>query len=316
MTQKNFPTSLFILALAIVAACGGQTVATADQIPSSPDGTVRFVAEKVADGHPEVVWEALPKTYQTDINELTHLFATKVDGEVWDKSFGLLRKAAVVLQDKKDLFLGSQMFAMAEDKQDEITDNWDTGTLVLSTLVNSEIGNLKTLETIDWGHFMATTGAQLMQVAKKASADTEENDYENEFLRKVKGMDIEVLEQADNTAKLKITAPDEEPEEVQMTQVEGRWVPSDMAEDWDKNVAEARTKLEEITPETIAQHKMQIMMMVGMAEAFVDQVAQAKTSEEFDQMLQGLLGGLLGGAMGGPPAQMDAAPAEKDAPAE
>jgi hypothetical protein len=310
MNTKKYPTALFILAFAIIAACGGQTIATADQIPSSPDGTVRFVAEKVADGHPEVVWEALPETYQTDINDLTHLFATKVDQEVWDKSFSLLRKTTVVLQDKKDLFLGSQLLAMAKDKQDEIAGNWDTATVVLSTLVNSDLGNLKSLETIDWGHFMATTGAQLMQVAKEASAATEDNDYEEDFLAKVEGLQVEVLENADGMAKLKITAPDEEPEEVEMTQVEGRWVPSDMAQDWDKNVAEAREKLEKITPETIAQQKMQIMMMVGMAEAFVDQVAQAKTSEELDQMLQGLLGGLLGGAMGGPPPQMDDAQAE------
>ncbi len=99
MTTKKYPMALFILAFAIIAACGGQAIATADQIPSSPDGTVRFVAEKVADGHPEVIWEALPETYQTDINELTHLFATKVDQGVWDKSFSLLRKTAVVLQD-------------------------------------------------------------------------------------------------------------------------------------------------------------------------------------------------------------------------
>ena len=306
MTTKKHRTALFILAFAFIAACGGQAIATADQIPSSPDGTVKFVAEKVADGHPEVVWEALPETYQADINDLTHLFATKVDREVWDKSFSVLRKTTVVLQDKKDLFLGSQLVAMAKDNQDDIAGNWDTATVVLSTLVNSDLGNLESLKTIDWGRFMATTGAQLMQVAKKASAATEDNDYEDDFLAKVEGLQVEVLENADGMAKLKISAPDEEPEEVQMTQVEGRWVPSDLAQDWDKNVAEARVKLENITPETIAQQKMQIMMMVGMAEAFVDQVAQAKTSEELDQMLQGLLGGLLGG-MGGPPPQMDGA---------
>ncbi len=305
MTTKKYPTALFILAFAMIAACGGQAIATADQIPSSPDGAVRFVAEKVADGHPEVVWEALPKSYQTDINDLTHLFATKVDKEVWDKSFSVLRKTTVVLQDKKDLFLGSKLVAMAEDNQDDIAENWDTATVVLSTLVNSDLGNLESLKTIDWGRFMATTGAQLMQVAKEASAATENNDYEDDFLAKVEGLKVEVLENGAGMATLKISAPDEEPKEVRMSQVEGRWVPSDMAQEWNKNVAEAHAKLEAITPETVAQQKMQIMMMVGMAEAFVDQVAQANSSEELDQMLQGLLGGLLGGAMGGAPAQVD-----------
>lgn len=305
MNLKKFPAVLFVIALVIGAACGGQGVAVADQIPSSPDGTIKYVAETIADGHPEVVWEALPETYRTDISELTHLFATKVDAEVWDKSFALLRKASIVLQDKKELFLGSQMFTMAQDKQDEIAGNWDTGTLVLSTLVNSEIGNLKSLETIDWGHFMATTGAQLMDVAKNASAATVDNNYENDFLAKVRGMNVEVIETTDATAKMKISTPDQEPEEVQLTKVEGRWVPSDMAKEWDQKVADARTRLNDITPEKIVEQKMQIMMMVGMAEAFVDQIAQATTSEELDQMLQGLLGGLMGGAMGGAPAAMD-----------
>lgn len=307
MTNKKFSASLFILALVIVAACGGQAIAVADQIPSSPDGTVKYVAEKIANGHPEVIWEALPQTYRNDINELTHIFATKVDAEIWDKSLGILRKTTVVLQDKKDIFLGSKMFAMAQDNQDEIAENWDTGALVLSTLVNSDLGNLKSLETIDWGQFLSTTGVELMQVAKEASAASEENPFENDFLAKVNGMNVEVLENSGDTAKLKITAPDEDPEEVQMTRIEGRWVPSDLAEDWDKKVAEARTDLDAITPETIAQEKMKIMMFVSMADSFVDQVAQANSSEELDQMLQGLLGGLMGGGMGGgAPAQMDA----------
>ena len=47
------------------------------------------------------------------------------------------------------------------------------------------------------------------------------------------------------------------------------------------------------------------MMMVGMAEAFVDQIGQAQTPEQLDQMLQGIFGGLMGG-MGGPPASDEA----------
>ncbi len=300
MNTKKYTLVLSALVFAIITACGGQTIAIADKIPASPDGTVQFVAEEVAAGHPEVVWEALPQTYQSDITELTHLFANTIDPEVWNKTFAVLRKTAVVLQDKKDLFLGSQMLSMAQDRQDEVADNWDTAAVVLSTLVNSDIGNLESLKTIDWSQFLATTGAQLMQVAKETSAATEDNDFETEFLAKVKGMDIEVLENIDGTAKLRISAPDEEPEEFQMTLVEGRWIPSDMAKDWDQNVAEARTKLESVTPETTAQQKMQIMMFVGMADAFVDQVAQAKTSEELDQMLQGILGGMMGGNGPGP----------------
>jgi hypothetical protein len=308
--EMQYKNRLFIVislaAIVGVAACG-QNSAIADQgIPSTPDGTVKYVVSQMADGKPGIIWQALPSRYQTDINNLTHEFANKMDPEVWAKSFAVTRKAAGVLQDKKELFLESQMMQMAQDKQDDIAANWDTFTLVMSTLAASELGNLDSLKTVDWGIFLSTTGAQLMTIAAEASAKTEENAYEKDFLAKARAMQVAVVNQEGDTATLKITAPDEEPEEVQLTRVDGRWVPADMAKDWDKNVAEARAELEAITPEKMAEQKMQIMMMVGMAEAFVDQIAQAQTSEQLDQMLQGIFGGLMGGMMGGPPASDEA----------
>ncbi|MCD4747790.1 MAG: hypothetical protein K8R59_00320 [Thermoanaerobaculales bacterium] len=290
-----------IIAVIAFVACGQGSAGQG--FPSSPEDTITHVANRMAEGHPEVMWQALPAGYRTDITELTHEFAATMDKDAWDKSFAVVRKATLVLQDKKDLFLGSQMLEMAQDNKDEVAANWNTVTAVLSTFAASEIGDLESLKTVDWEKYISTTGAQLMKIAEAASADTEEDAYQNEFLAKAKGLKVEVIEKDATTATLRITAPDEDPEDLEMTQVEGRWVPTDMAKDWDKNVAEAHTKLAEMTPEKMAQAKMQIMMFVGMAEAFVDQIAQAQTSEELDQMLQGLFGGLMGGGMGGPPTE-------------
>jgi len=291
-------TAFAVIAFAALIACSGSGSA-GQGIPDTPDGTVTYVANQLAAGNPGVVWDALPASYQQDINEITREFAGKMDPEVWAKTFAVVRKAAVVLQDKKDLFMGSQMMQMAQDNQDEIAQNWDVVTTAMSTFAGSELSDLENLKSMDWGKFLNTTGAQMMEIAKKASADTEENAYENEFVAKVKGMKTEVVESSGDTAKLKITAPEEEAEEVELTRVEGRWVPSELAEDWDENMKEARESLAEMTPEQMAQQKMQIMMGVGMAEAFVDQIAQAQTSEQLDQMLQGLMGNLMGGMMGG-----------------
>ena len=286
------------MACVVLIACSGSGSA-GDGIPGTPDGTVTYVANQLAEGHPGVLWQALPASYQTDINALTHEFAGKMDPEVWNKTFAVMRKAAVVLQDKKELFMGSQMMKMAQDRQDEVAANWDIAATAMSTVAGSDLGNLEKLKTMDWKNFLETTGSQMMAIAKKSSAETEDNSYENEFLAKVKSMKVEVLDKTDETATVKITSADEDPEEVQMTKVEGRWIPNDLADDWQENVSKARENLAEMTPEKMAEQKMQVMMMVGMAEAFVDQIAQAQTSEQLDQMLQGLLGGMMGGMMGG-----------------
>ncbi len=296
MNVTRYSSVLFLLA---ITACGGPAVA--DGPPSSPDGTIRYVANGIADGRAQVIWQALPESYKHDINELTHLFASKMDREVWDKSASVLKKAAVVLREKKDLFLGSDLLSMAGDDRDEIAANWDTGAVVLDSLVNSELGSLESLSAIDWGHFLETTGNRLIELAKEASAKTEDDNFENDFVAKVREMKIEILDQSEDLARVSIGVPDGEPETLALTRIEGRWVPSEMADDWAKNVEESRAKLNAITPETIAQQKMQIMMFVGMAEAFVDQIAQAKTSEELDQMLRGMFGGMMGGSNGTPP---------------
>ena len=101
-----------------------------------------------------------------------------------------------------------------------------------------------------------------------------------------------------DSATLRMTAPDEEPEDMQLTRVEGRWVPNDMAEDWDQNVAEARQKLSEVTDEEIQQGSMQAMMMIGMVDGVLAELETVETAEEFELAIQGLLGPFLGGMMG------------------
>ena len=85
---------------------------------------------------------------------------------------------------------------------------------------------------------------------------------------------------------------------MQLTRVEGRWVPSDMAKDWDQNVAEARQKLAAVTDEEVQQGSMQAMMMIGMVDGVLAELETVETTEEFEQALQGLLGPFLGGMMG------------------
>lgn len=290
--MKNYSILMILGAVVIVGACGASATAG---IPSTPDGTVLYVTQHVADGHPEVLWEALPASYQSDIAGLTHDFAAKIDAEAWNKTFAVSGKAIKLLQDKKELFFQTSLFNMAGDKKNEIAANWDTATLALGTLIGSDVSDLEKLKTIDWKAFLATTGADLMELSRKASAATEENSYETEFLAKARGLKVEVKENQGDTATLMMTSPDEEPEELKMTRIEGRWVPNDLSDDWKKDVADARLKIDKMTPETMAQQKVQYMMGLAMAEGLIDQLAQAQTPEQLEQMLGGIFGMFMGG---------------------
>jgi uncharacterized protein YydD (DUF2326 family) len=267
----------------LIIACGGATNA-ASGLPDSPDGTITYVAQQVADGNAGVVWDAMPATWQTDVNDLTHEFANKMDAELWNKVFAVAQKAVTVLQDKKDLILSTSMMDSAGENKDDIVANWDTVTTALSTLVNSEISDIENLKTMDWGAFADGSGGQLVKQMMVLSASQKDGDEINpeEALRSISA---EVLENDGQVAKLKVTMEGEEPEEIEMAKVEGRWVPKDMADEWDEKIAEAREGLANMSEEEMQQQKMQVMMGLGMAEAMIDQVAMAETPEQLEQMM-------------------------------
>ena len=272
--------------------------ALAVDIPSTPDGTVRAVAEGLADRHPEVLWQALPPTYQKDITELTHAFAERMDPAVWEAAFALGSRTAGLLRDKKDIILSSSMAEAAGEEREEIEGGWDEMVSMLDSFFASGVSSLDTLKTIDWEQYIATTGKELMDLAAEKSKADGDDTFDREFTQKLRQAKVEVISSEGDSATLRMTAPDEEPEEMQLTRVEGRWVPSDMAKDWDKNVAEAKAKLAALTDEEMQQGSMQAMMMIGMVDGVLAQLETVETAEEFDQAIEGLLGPFLGGMMG------------------
>ena len=283
--------------VALVLAAVGVPALAVD-IPSSPDGTVRAVAEGLADRHPEVLWQALPPTYQKDITELTHAFAERMDPAVWEATFALGSRTAGLLRDKKDIILASSMAEAAGEEREQIEGGWDEMVSMFDSFFSSGVSSLDTLKTIDWEKYIATTGKDLMDLAAEKSKADGDDTFDREFTQKLRQAEVEVISNEGDSATLRITAPDEEPEEMQLTRVEGRWVPTDMAKDWDKNVAEAKAKLAALTDEEMQQGSMQAMMMIGMVDGVLAQLETVETAEEFDQAIEGLLGPFLGGMMG------------------
>jgi hypothetical protein len=292
LSSKILRSRILVCLLVAVAA-----PALAVDIPDSPDGTARAVAAGLADRHPEVLWQALPPSYQKDITEITHAFAGRMDPAVWDAAFGLGRKASAILRDKKALFLGTEMLQATGDDRQRIEAGWDSVVSVLDSFFSSDVTRLETLKTIDWERYLATTGRQLMGQAAEVSKARGDNAYEREFAGKLQQTKVELVSRDGDQAVVRMTAPGEEPEELPLVRVEGRWVPAEMAADWDAKVSAARDKLASITDEEIAQGSAQAMALIGMVDAMVTELAAVETADQLNEKLKGMFGPLLGGFM-------------------
>src|SRR5688572_11963811 len=80
--------------LALLAGCGSSA-----GIPSTPDGTVQKVTSDLANDRPQVVWQALPASYQSDIREVIVAFADKLDADLWNRTFAVLGKITRVAKE-------------------------------------------------------------------------------------------------------------------------------------------------------------------------------------------------------------------------
>ncbi len=311
----RFAMTLLVSVLVLGCARRADTVAPEPLLPETPDGTVLAVAKHLADHDPGILWEALPASYRTDINDLTRTFAATMDAELYNRSMALLRRTVEVLQEKQPIILASQTVT-GTGVDVAALERGMTGALAAGhALLTSPVATLEGLSAIDWKQFLGTTGGTLMTLADATPAAGAETEAEQP-LAMLRGLKVETVSTTGDAAVLRLTSGDREPKEIKLTRVEGRWVPTEMAEQWPQKVAEAKAKLAELTPERFAELKPQALMGLAMAEGFVGQVAAIQTPEQFDAavgpMIEAVMGNLAflpqGGMEDETPAETEEAP--------
>ena len=67
----------------------------------TPDGTIKYVLNGIANNKPEVLWEVLPASHQQTLNDELKKSMGNVDPEVHKQSFVVLQKLTGLLKNKK-----------------------------------------------------------------------------------------------------------------------------------------------------------------------------------------------------------------------
>jgi len=284
--------ALVVLSLAVAIGCGGGADAQLT-IPDSPDGTVRVVLDGLVQHHPEVVWRALPASFQRDVTDLTTDFADAVDPAVFDRAVAVTRKSVVVLQSKKDLILGSATLKKSQVDAQTVDAFWEAAVHMLDALLASEVADLVTLREIDVEAFLATTGATIMDHATELPAENEEMKNFSQRVAAFEQAEVELINEDGDQAVVLLTVPGEEPKELQLIRVEDRWIPVELASQWPQAVAEAGARIQMLNSDEAAQIRVQVLFSIGIVEGFIDQIDQMETSGQIDDLIGGFLGNIM-----------------------
>ncbi|MCC5845141.1 MAG: hypothetical protein JJU05_12905 [Verrucomicrobia bacterium] len=294
---KYFP--LLISAL-LISGCGRRDKAGAPPPPAdTPDQAILNVAKSIENNDPSGAWHMLPESFQADLNGVVRNFASAMDEEIWSAGTGTLSKLEEVLRKQKRFFLASDMAAMMGGRE-AIEKDYDQAVKLFSILKQSDLMDLNKLRNADLGRILSTTGADLMKAADEMQGSGPNLPNlpgfgdPGEIKEVFANMEAELVSQDGDQAVVRISTPDEEPEDVDFVRVEGKWIPKDLADDWTEMIQEMRAgvaNMGTIDP----QQKSQVMMMTSMANGILDQLLNARNQEEFNAVLGGLMGMMMGG---------------------
>jgi hypothetical protein len=296
---RTAPRSV-VLFLLITIGCGA---GSSDQlaIPDTPDGTVRVVVDGLVQHHPEIVWNALPASYQQDVSDLSREFAETVDPSVFDRAVAVVRKGVVVLQSKKGLILSSRYLEQSHFDVETVDVLWEASIHMIDSLLASDLADLATLKEIDVEAFLSTTGTALMDSAAEMPAESPEMVSFSERAAVWEQIEVELLSKDGERAVVLLTVPDKEPIEMPMVLIEDRWIPTELSTQWPVAVDRARTRIEMFGSDEAAQIRVQVLFGIGIVEGFIDQIVLMETTDEFDDLVGGVLGNVMA-TQGGSPA--------------
>jgi len=283
----------------------------------APDAMVREAAVAIHDAQPEALWAMLPASYQQDVNDVVKQFGTSMDEEVWAKGTALLPKVITILTEKKDIFLAYLAESDGEGTSDTAqTDSAQTGKryqaflAILTDVSKSCILKLEFLRNPDMQAFLSEDGAPIIQklvtfAEQPGLLPTEDMDKFIQNRAKLKNIKVTLVEDKGDQAVV-MTEIDDDKTTVALTKVEGKWIPSDMAQDWKQNVTDIKATLTQMAAE-IPQKKQQTLQSLTLVNTMLDSVAKVSTKEELSAVMMGLImmsgsmtGGIPGGDMGAP----------------
>lgn len=270
---------LVVISLMLVG-CGSS-------VPDTPDGTAKAVMNGIGEKNPYIIWEAMPESYRKDVNDLIHKFAEEMDPDVHKKFFSVTGKMEKLLKDKKDFVINSEMVKLSKVNTEDFKKNYNSVVELIAVINDSDLSNLDRLKSADGGDILKGSGRDLMEAVAAISSAMKEDEF-GKNMEELKKATVEVISSDEKTAKIKTKVGDDE-DEIELVKVDDRWVPKELADDWDKNIVNMKKQIEAMC-KGMKEDKMGTITTLGGIETGLDLLMDIDSQEEFDKQIGALMG--------------------------
>ncbi len=271
--------SILALLFLFIAGCSGEV-----SIPPTPEGTVETVTQSLAKNEPRAVWDAMPETWQADVKQIIAAYADGIEAEVYDGGWALVGKLANVMANKKSLamkMLSDPDVARGIPAQGvDVSAAYDAMVTLLKNLSSSDIATHKGLKNLDVGRFLGTTGSKVMASIDDLMVALPDAAQYRDGKADMGRVTVKVISSGEAAAELEITVG-EQTKEIAMTKVQNRWVPAEMADEWDENIARIKEGLEKMPRPMPGEEKQHSLALIRSLEEALSSIDKAETKEQF-----------------------------------
>ena len=218
------------------------------------------------------IFGLLPPSYAADLEHLVHEFAKAMDKEIFDKIVALTdRVSAILVKQKGEVVKVVAGFGLPAEEED-IKKAIDAAADAWVMLKKMGFTDLEKLKTFSLEKFAREDAQKLVEKAF-ALADSVQKTQVDMALAVLSGVRVEVLETTKDdkwgdVVKMSVVG---EAEEFKMVKVDGKWVPTEMAEEWDGAMQKAMKGVKEMGVE-LPNAKTEILAQFTVIETMVDQI--------------------------------------------
>ncbi|MFO0948582.1 MAG: hypothetical protein U1D30_22100 [Planctomycetota bacterium] len=229
-------------------------------IPDKPDDLVKLVATELSENRPQILFYALPNSYQQDLFLAIAKPASETDAEIWSTAVDAIRNVAVAMRTKKDVLLNYHAIPVFGTTKEELAKYWDPFIDLLETIANSNIRNPEDLASINLGDYLAETGSQIMQKSGPVVGGLIGTDINAEL----KNVVATTVSQEGDSAVVKIEVPNRDPQEVEFIRIEGKWLPQYVAQNWPAALENIKKATDMLMPKKTDDKRKRQGQMLGV----------------------------------------------------
>ncbi len=234
---------------------------------SGPKDTVQDALRSLSKSQAQDLWEKLPASYQSDINNGVRKIGARLDSELVTAVLDFVKFVAERLEANRAKLIDSPDFQHLTSDVALRGEVFDGTIACVRELIGGELSSTERMKAFDGGRFLKELSSATAKFADAVDKldPTKGPKKSREQMANAK---VTLISESADAATLELEIPGSSKQTVEMVRVEKRWIPKALQSSWSQVVAALASAEQQV--DQINQSKARVIPSLAMGRMMVD----------------------------------------------